>query len=341
VYDAFGDTEVINRHWDAMERWMQYIGEANPDGLWKQRRANDFGDWLSIGANTPKEVLATAYYAYDASLMAEMARATGRAAEAAKYDALFNFIKRAFNAAYVKPDGTIQGNTQTCYLLGLRFNLLPENLRSLAARHLVDDIAAKDNHLSTGFIGVGYLCPVLSETGYNDVAYKLLLNETFPSWGYSIRRGATTIWERWDGWTEKKGFQDVGMNSFNHYSLGSVGEWLYRYVAGIDTDPKYPGFERIIIHPHPGPGLAFAQASYESVRGRIVSNWTKENGSLVMDITIPANTTATVCVPASDVSKVREGNALAKRVSGVRYLRQEAGNAVFEVGSGTYKFTVK
>lgn len=341
VYHAYGDTEVINRHWDAMERWMGYIGEANPDGLWKQRRANDFGDWLSIRADTPKEVLATAYYAYDASLMADMARATGRQEAAAKYDALFEFIKKAFNAAYVTPDGRIQGDTQTCYLLGLRFKLLPEELRPLAAKHLADDIAAKNNHLSTGFVGVGYLCPVLSDTGNNDLAYKLLLNDTFPSWGYSIRRGATTIWERWDGWTEEKGFQSVGMNSFNHYSLGSVGEWLYRYVAGIDTDPRYPGFERIIIRPYPGPGLDFAQCSYESVRGQIVSNWKRENGELTLEVTVPANTLATVYVPAADVSRVREGNVLAKQVTGVKFLRQEGDRTVFEVGSGSYVFRVK
>ncbi len=339
IYQAYGDTQIVNEHWDAMTEWMNYIGEANPNGLWLQRRSNDFGDWLSIAADTPKEVLATAYYAYDASLMARMARATGRPDDAAKYDALFARIKNAFNAAYVQPDGTIKGNTQTVYVLALHFDLLPENLRARAAQHLVDDISAKKGHLSTGFVGVGYLCPTLSNTGHNDTAYKLLLNDTFPSWGYSIRQGATTIWERWDGWTEDKGFQDVGMNSFNHYSLGSVGEWLYRYVAGIDTDPDFPGFKRILLQPHPGPGLTFANASYDSAHGRIISNWKRENGMVTYNITIPANTTAQISIPAASAAQVKENGALASGATGVKLVGQQANKATFAVGAGSYTFT--
>ncbi len=339
VYQAYGDSEVIDRHWNAMERWMNYISEANPDGLWTARRVNDFGDWLSIGADTPKDVLATAYYAYDASLMARMARATNRPKEAAKYDALFEHIKSAFNTAFVTSDGQVKGQTQTSYVLALRFDLLPPALRPLTAQHLVADIAAKNDHLSTGFVGVGYLCPTLSDTGHNDVAFKLLQNDTFPSWGFSIRQGATTIWERWDGWTPDKGFQDVGMNSFNHYSLGSVGEWLYSHVAGISTDPQYPGFERILIQPHPGPGLTFADATYDSVRGRIQSHWKQEAGTFTLDVSIPANTSAMVRIPAADANRVLESGKSAMNAQGVRFVRQENGAAIFQVGSGDYKFT--
>ncbi len=338
IYQSYGDTSIIERHWDSMERYLNYLTEANPNGLWEKRRANDFGDWLSIGADTPKDVLATAYYAYDAALMAKMARVLGRDADAAKYDALFSHIKSAFNAAYVSSDGRIKGDTQTVYLLGLRFDLLPENLRPLAANHLAQNIAAKNNHLSTGFIGVGYLCPTLSDNGHNDLAYKLLLNDTFPSWGFSIRQGATTIWERWDGWTPDKGFQDVGMNSFNHYSLGSVGEWLFGHVGGIATDPNFPGFERILIAPHPGPGLSFANTAYDSVRGRIVSNWKIEGANLTLDVTIPANTRATVSVPTSDASRVMEGGKSAASAQGVKLAKQENGAAIFEIGGGTYQF---
>ena len=340
IYQAYGDKQIIEQSWDSMEKWMNYISSANPDGLWKNRRANDFGDWLSIGANTDKELLATAYYAYDANLMARMARATNRAGDAAKYDALFEKIKTAFNAAYVAPDGKLKGDTQTAYLLALRFELLPANMRPLAARQLAVNIKAKNDHLSTGFVGVSYLCPTLSDFGYNDLAYKLLLNETFPSWGYSIKRGATTIWERWDGWTEEKGFQDVGMNSFNHYSLGSVGEWLFGTVGGIQTDPNAPGFERILIAPQPGAGLSFANAAYDSVRGRIVSNWKTSANATTYDITIPANTTAQIAVPASDADKVTESSHVARDAPGVKFARMENGAAVFEVGAGTYQFVV-
>ena len=339
IYQMYGDIALVNKHWNAMTRWMDYITSANPDGLWQNRRANDFGDWLSIRADTPKDVLATGYYAYDASLMAKMARATGRTADAAKYDALFQRIKDAFNRAYVTSDGHVKGDTQTAYLVALRFNLLPDTMRPMAAQHLVNDIAAKNGHLSTGFVGVGYLCPTLTDTNHNNTAYKLLLNDTFPSWGFSIRQGATTIWERWDGWTPDKGFQDVGMNSFNHYSLGSVGEWLYGRVAGIDTDPSRPGFEHIWLRPNPGPGLTYVNASYNSVRGRIQSNWKTQGGTLTCDISVPANTTATVWIPTQNAALVKESGKPASTVQGIKFLRQEADKALFAIGSGTYKFT--
>ncbi len=339
VYQAYGDTGILQKHWPAMRRWMDYITSVNPDGLWTHRRNNDFGDWLSIAADTPKDVLATAYYAYDASLMAQMARALNKPAEAAEYDALFAHIKAAFNTAYVGPDGTVKGDTQTGYLLALRFHLLPDTLRPMAAQHLVDNIKSKNNHLSTGFVGVGYLCPVLTDTGHNDTAYKLLLNDTFPSWGYSIKEGATTIWERWDGETPSGGFQDPGMNSFNHYSLGSVGQWLFQSVAGIDTDPNQPGYKHILLSPHPGPGLSSASATYDSIRGPIVSDWKTENGQFVWDVTIPANTTATARIPTSEAETVRESGRKIDAASGIVPGPAEPGAAVYELPSGTYHFT--
>ena len=199
MYQVYGDTRILETHYDAMARWIDYLDSANPEHLWLHRRVNDFGDWLSIDAETDKDVLATAYFAYDVSLMAQIAEVLGRAEDAARFQALFAGIKTAFNAAYVAEDGSVRGETQTGYVLALRFGLLPEALRPVAAKRLTDNIASKNNHLSTGFVGVGYLCPVLTDAGYADVAYTLLLNTTFPSWGYSIRQGATTIWERWDG----------------------------------------------------------------------------------------------------------------------------------------------
>ncbi len=338
VYQAYGDKRVLQNRWAAMTRWMNYITSANPDGLWNRRRNNDFGDWLSINADTPKDVLATAYYAYDAQLMARMARALHKSDEAQKYDDLFARIKDAFNKAYVTGGGKIKGDTQTAYVLALRFDLLPENVRPLAARRLADNIASKNGHLSTGFVGVGYLCPVLTANGYNDVAYKLLLNDTFPSWGYSIRQGATTIWERWDGWTADKGFQDPGMNSFNHYSLGSVGQWLYQDVVGIDTDPNQPGYKHILLRPQPGGSLSFARAELASPYGKIRSAWKKENGQLTYDITVPVNSTATVWVPAGNASDVTESGERAETRPGVAFVRAEPGFAVYEVQSGVYRF---
>jgi alpha-L-rhamnosidase len=270
--------------------------------------------------------------------MAKMAAVLGKPGDANKYEDLFQQIKAAFNRVYVAADGRIKGNTQTCYVLALSFDLLPTEKQAVAAKYLVEDIAAKNGHLSTGFVGVGHLMPVLTRAGYLDVAYRLLLQDTFPSWLYSIRQGATTIWERWDGWTKEKGFQDPGMNSFNHYSLGSVGEWMYDTVAGIGLDPDRPAFMHIIIRPRPGGGLANAQAEYDSVHGKIISDWQIAQGRFSLKVSIPANTTATVYVPAPDPSQVTESGQPAAQSEGVKFLRAEAGCAVFEVRSGKYQF---
>ena len=308
IYQVYGDTRLLETHYDAMGRWMDYLDRANPNHLWLNNRCNDFGDWLSIEADTDKAVLATAYFAYDASLMAQAAEVLGQTEDAARFAALLEAVKAAFNAAYVSEDGRIQSDTQTAYALALHFQLLPQPLRPLAAQHLVQNIDAKNGHLSTGFVGVGYLCPVLTEAGYAETAYQLLLNTSFPSWGYSIQHGATTIWERWDGWTDTGGFQDVGMNSFNHYSLGSVGEWLQRSVAGIDTDPHQPGFAHIVLRPRPDSRLTFARASFESIRGRIASAWTLDEGTFRWSVSLPANTTATATLPDDTVHALGSGD---------------------------------
>jgi alpha-L-rhamnosidase len=249
---------------------------------------------------------------------------------------LFRQIREAFNKAYVSEDGRIKGDTQTCYAMGIYFDLLAVDKRELAAKHLVEAVRKKNWHLSTGFVGLSYLLPALSQTDNLDVAYRLLNNETFPSWGYSIKNGATTIWERWDGWTEEKGFQDPGMNSFNHYAFGSVGRWMFGVVAGIDTDG--PGYKRIIIDPQPGGGFSYAKAGYESIHGQVKSSWEIKDGTFTLNVTIPANTTAAVYVPAKDAESVTESGRPAAASEGVKFLQMEAGRAVYQVGSGNYEF---
>jgi alpha-L-rhamnosidase len=265
----------------------------------------------------------------------------GNEIEGAKYDRLFRDIKAAFIKKYVKPDGRIHGNTQCCYAMALKFDLLPDELRPKAAKYLEEDIRAKGWHLSTGFVGVSYLLPVLTQAGKVDTAYRLLMQDTFPSWLFSVKHGATTIWERWDGWTPERGFQDPGMNSFNHYSLGSCGQWLFESLAGIGLDPDQPGYKHIIVHPHVGGGLTSARASLRSIRGPIASSWTAKGGAVTLDITIPANTTATVYVPAASADAVQESGKPAGAAEGVKLLRTEHGEAVFEVQSGSYKFTAR
>ena len=341
IYRVYGDTRIIEEHFESMQRWMDFIYRANPDFLRTNRLFSNYGDWLSIDADTPKDILATAYWAYDANLMSKMAAVIGREKESEEYAQLFEKIKAAFRSAYIKPDGSMPADTQTAYLLALFMELMPEELRAAAADNLVDNIRRHDWHLTTGFLGVRQLNLVLTATGHADVAYRLLFTDTFPSWLYPIKNGATTIWERWDGWTEENGFQDPGMNSFNHYSLGSVTEWLYRYVAGIDLDPKVPGYKQFVIHPYIGEGLDYARAEYNSIHGMIASGWTKEGDVLTLKIVIPANTTAKVYVPCSDAESVTESGVPAAQATGVSPQGWGDGFVVYAVESGEYSFSSK
>ncbi|HEY3281613.1 MAG TPA: glycoside hydrolase family 78 protein [Armatimonadota bacterium] len=338
LYQVYGDTRVLQRHYAAMDRYIRFMEEHSSNLL---RPAEGYGDWLSINANTPTDVLATAYFAYSTDLMSRIATALGKSDDASRYSDLFDRIKEAFNRAYVSPDGRIKGDTQTCYVLALHMGLLPKELESKALDYLVADIEAKGWHLSTGFVGTGYLNPTLSRFGRTDVAYRLLNQTTFPSWGFSVNQGATTIWERWDGWTPERGFQDPGMNSFNHYSFGAVDQWIYGTVAGIDTDPQTPGFRHILIRPQPGGGLTHASAAYRSIRGLISSSWRVTGKGFDLAVSIPPNTTATVSVPASPTAKVLEGGKPAERAPGLRYLGRKEGVALYEAGSGSYRFQVR
>jgi alpha-L-rhamnosidase len=305
MWRRYGDLRFVQRHWEAMERYMAHLQRHNPDGLWTARRGNDYGDWLSVGAHTPRDVVATAYWAQDARMMAAMARALGLGERAAHYERLFDGIRAAFGRAFVGEDAYVEGDTQTAYLLALHMDLLDEPLRARAAERLVADIERHGGHLTTGFIGVGILCPVLTRFGHADVAHRLLRADTFPSWGYSIRQGATTIWERWDGWTEDGGFQTPMMNSFNHYSLGSVVQWAYESVAGIRS--VAPAYERLLIAPEPGE-LEWARASFRSPRGRIATSWWREDESFRLEVELPPNVTATVVMPDGATKAIGSGH---------------------------------
>ncbi len=339
IYKCYGDTRLLSRRFDSMVKWIQYIDSANPDHTWTNRGNNNFGDWLNVNDDTPRDVIGTAYFAYSTDLVARSAEVLGKKQEAETYRHLLEQIKAAFNEKFVDAEGKIKGDTQTDYVLALRFNLLPESMRAAAGKRLADHIMIdRKGHLSTGFVGVGYLNPTLTAIGRTDVAYKLLLNDTYPSWGYSIRQGATTIWERWDGWTQEKGFQDPGMNSFNHYSLGSVGEWMYRTVAGIDTDPTTPAYEKIVIHPIPGGDLTWAKGSVNTPRGLVANSWKITGDQFELTTTIPANTSATVYIPTTNAASVTEGGLPISSVIGVTFKGFEDGFAIYTVGGGTYHF---
>jgi alpha-L-rhamnosidase len=290
LFVRYADARMLERCFPAMARWVDYVHAANPDLLWRNRRHGDMGDWLSVDADSPKEVIATSFFAWSASLVAAAARALGRTDDEARYADLAAEIRRAYQRAYVRDDGAIEGDTQTVHALALRFGLVPDELRPGVAARLVADVERRGWHLSTGFLGVAHLLPALTESGHVDVAYRLLHQETCPSWLYPVLHGATTIWERWDGWTEERGFHDPGMNSFNHYAFGAVGEWLYETVAGVRPDPERPGYEHVVIDPRPGGTLTWVEATYRSPRGEIAVRW-DEHG---LDVTIPPGVTATV-----------------------------------------------
>lgn len=338
IYLFSGDRRILEENIESMRRWVDWSA-AHSEGFIRVRdRGNDYGDWLSINADTPKDLIGTAYFARSAWIVAQSFKALGRTDEAEQYTKLFQQIRDAFVHQYVHDDGTIEGATQTCSLLALRFDLLPQALRVSVGSHLIDDLQSKGWRLSTGFVGVSHLLPVLDDMGRPDVAYKLLLQDEFPSWLFSIRHGATTIWERWDGWTPEKGMNDPGMNSFNHFALGSCGEWLFGGVAGIRPDPNHPGFSHFFVRPRIDGPLTHASATFQSVHGDISSSWHNEQGKLTFQFSIPPNTSATITLPSKDGTAVLESGNSLDIAEGVKVIERPQNAVVLSVGSGRYEF---
>jgi alpha-L-rhamnosidase len=330
VWMQYGDKSAITDNWNAMERWMDYIATANPDSLRKNGVGPNFADWLAPDDKTPKDLLATSYWVLIARMMLDMAHATGNNAAAERYTALIENIRKAYQAAYINNEGKVLGDTQTAYVVTLYTKLAPPALEAAMMKNLVAAIETRDWHLSTGFLGTPFLLFTLADHGRADVAYRLLLNETYPSWGYMLSKGATTWWERWNGDTG-----DPGMNSYNHYAFGSVMAWVYRSVAGIDTNVEGVGYRQIVVHPLPDQRMTHAHGEYDSVYGRIVSDWESKPGvSFSLKLSIPANTRAKVYLPAIPNGKVTLNEEHVET-------RQEAGSYVVEVGSGPYDLEVK
>lgn len=318
---AYNDKRILEEQYESMVKWVGFMQEKAGDNLlWIG--GTHFGDWLAFattrsdypGATTDKDLIATAYYSYSAGLLGKIAGIIGKNADAKKYTQLSEDIKKAWVNEFVTPSGRVASNTQTAYCLALAFDLLPEEMVPAAAAYLAADVK-KMKHLTTGFVGTPLLCKTLSEQGYDDLAFMLLNRKDYPSWLYPVTQGATTIWERWDGQKPDGAFQSVGMNSFNHYAYGAIGEWLYTYVSGIKIDESQPGYKHFILAPHPGGGLSYANAEFDSMYGKIISNWKKDGDTFVYNIEIPVNTTATVILPGTNDKK--------------------------ELGSGMYSFTIK
>jgi alpha-L-rhamnosidase len=356
IWQAYDDTRIIERCWPFMVKFMDWRKATSKDFL-GINHGNGWGDWLSFGKKTPIEYVDTVYFAYTAKLMSDMAAAIGKQNEAAEYGGWFNHIKTAFNQKYLRPDGSLTVDNETAYALALYMDLIPADLRAKSGKILADKLrfgeTADNSGMTTGFLGTRPLLPVLTSVGENDLAVKHFQSRKFPSWGYEVEQGATTIWEHWDSYTKARGFggmdgkQNASMNSFAHYSFGAVCEWMLNDLAGIQSDG--PGYAKIIIHPQPPtPGsnpaqepIHWVKAHYDSIHGRIVSNWRRAENKFDLEVEIPANTMATIYLPANSVEKISEGGKSLAKVNGVKFLRVEGDRAVLAVDSGKYRFVSK
>lgn len=340
MYRHYGDIRGLEHHFHGMTKWVDWIHAANPDLVWREQVGQNFGDWDALTDDTPKDLVATAYFARSARLTAQAAQVLERDDAARRYGILADAIAGTFADTFIDDDGSVAGDTQTAYALALQFALVPDDKRAAVQRRLRTTVERAKSHVTTGFVGTGLLLPALTEAGHLDAAYELLTQDTFPSWGYEIARGATTIWERWDTWTDEAGFVDPDVGgSFNHFALGTVGEWLYANVGGIGLGDG-PAFRDIAIRPRPGGRLTWAAATLDTPRGTVATHWSQRDGRFHLTVTIPANTTAEVRLPALPASSVTEGGRSLLQSPGVRFIERTANEAVLSIGSGTYDFDV-
>ena len=345
IYLAYGDKKILENQYPSMKAWVKYMTDSSKNDLWNT--GFHFGDWLFYrpsddndgrSAVTDKYLIAQCFYANSVQLLINTAKVLNNTADEAIYKALLKKVKDAFLREYLTPNGRLISGTQTAYVLALNFDMLPENLRTQAAERLAENVKSYGNHLTTGFLGTPYLCHVLTRFGYTDIAFKLLLKEDYPSWLYPVKMGATTIWERWDGQKPDSSFQTPGMNSFNHYAYGAIGDWMYRILVGLDTYEDGVGYKHIKIMPHIGGGFTNAAASLQTYYGTVSSGWKIENDKLLMDIEIPANATATVYVPAANAGTITESGKAVSTLTDVKVSGTENGYVLLQVGSGKYHF---
>jgi alpha-L-rhamnosidase len=345
MYLTYGDQRILEEQYASMSKWVGYARQrAGDDLVWDGDF--HFGDWLAFattrsdypGATTGKDLIATALFAHSTDLLQRTARILGKQADAKRYGEMLAGIRRAFRREFVTETGRVGENTQTAYALALHFDLLPDDLRPVAAARFAREVRER-KHLTTGFVGTPYLCHVLSRHGYLDEAYLLLNRQEYPSWLYPVKQGATTIWERWDGQKPDGSFQDKGMNSFNHYAYGAIGDWMYRVMAGLEIDQAAPGYKHFFVQPQPGGGFTAVKASHNSMYGRVGASWTLKDGAFELTVEVPPNSSATVRLPKARLAQVKEGGQALSAGNGVGARRQDKDAVVMEVASGKYRFS--
>ncbi|MBU3744347.1 MAG: alpha-L-rhamnosidase, partial [Sediminibacterium sp.] len=344
MFLAYGDTQLLRNQYPSMKKWVNYMKSKSKDDLWNT--GFHFGDWLFFrpeddndgrAAVTDKYLIAQCFYAHSIQLVIQAAGVLGLTQEVSAYTRLLDGVVKAFQQEYVTPSGRLVSSTQTSYVLSLQFNMLPVHLRKSTAERLVENIKSYGIHLTTGFLGTPYLCEVLTRFGYTSLAYQLLLQESYPSWLYPVKMGATTIWERWDGIKPNGTFQTPGMNSFNHYAYGAIGDWMYRTMAGIQEDETGAGYKKIIIRPQAGGNFSKVAASLQTYYGLVSSSWQIQQSNFQLDVEIPANSTAIVCLPAPKKGVITEGGS---PINVANLSTDESGNVKIPVGSGKYHFEI-
>ncbi|ULT59852.1 glycoside hydrolase family 78 protein [Neobacillus drentensis] len=348
VYLSYSDTRLLEEQYPSMQAWVEYI-RAQGEMEYAWNTGFHFGDWLGLDSKedtyfgaTPDELIATAFYAYSTRLLRDTAKVLNKVDDVKQYDELLIRIKKYYNDEFITPLGRLAVTTQTAHVLTLMFDLVEGKIRERISYDLNQLVLENDYHLTTGFVGTPYLNLVLSNNGYHETAVKLLLQETFPSWLYSVSKGATTIWEHWDGIKEDDSFWSDDMNSFNHYAYGAIGDWMYRVVAGLDMDETEPAYKRIRIQPRiGGKELTYARATYDSMYGRIVSAWNITHEEVTIEVEIPVNTTAQIILPFANKEDVKENGIIITKVEGIFDICQTDKGVSLVVGSGQYRFVYK
>lgn len=347
MYLAYGDQKILENQYNSMKAWVGYMKQNSTNDLWN--KGFHFGDWLFFRPNddndgraavTDKYLIAQCFYAHSTQLLINAAKVLGKKEDVVAYESLLANSKAAFVKEYLTPSGRLVSSTQTAYVLALNFDMLPENLRAQAAERLAENVKSYGNHLTTGFLGTPYLCHVLTRFGYLDLAYTLLQQESYPSWLYPVKMGATTIWERWDGIKPDGSFQVPSMNSYNHYAYGAIGDWMYRTMVGLDTYEDGTGYKHSRIQPHIGGSFTQAAAGLQTYYGTLGSSWKRMNGSIQMDVEIPANTRSTVFLPAKSADAITENGVPVAGSKDFKILETRNGYVSLSLGSGQYHFNI-
>lgn len=341
MYLAYGDEKILRDNYEAMKKWVEYQKSTSKELI---RPALGFGDWLQPNSkngragDTPKDLIGTAYFIRSADIVSKAAKVLGYREDSEKYSSLASDIRNAFMKKFVKEDNTVEGDCQTAYLLPLAFDIIPESRSQKVFEKLLKTIERNNWHLSTGFVGTPLINEVLTRFGRTDIAYKLLNNETYPSWLYPINQGATTMWERWNSYSHETGFGDVTMNSFNHYAYGAIGQWMYKNIAGLWYDENNPGYKNIIFAPKLGGGLTFANATHLTPYGMASSGWRISDGVMEWSITIPANATGTIVFPTKRTDTIRLNG---HRVESKKFADAGGWPALENMPSGKYQILLR